>query len=222
MTPSKTIICFHGSPGLPKDFDQLKAQLPHHHLITPQRDEVVTLKTAAFVIGYSWGIVPALMFSATHLKQVRGLLLVSPFLPGKTTPLRRFLIKHRRFSQLLFGLFGTSIVTSMVKRTSIPGLIPPDYALAATGYTCPHILHQSLVEKERHRLTDIQVKEVSQAIPIHLMIGSHDMITRDSTETAALISILTPVTTRVIKKAGHALIFTHSKAIAEMIKESYV
>lgn len=86
---SELLVCFHGSPGVPDEFEGLAESLPgmnvravvrHGYPAFRQYPRQADLDEPCVVVGYSFGCVAALKAAAFRPKNVRAAILIAPYL----------------------------------------------------------------------------------------------------------------------------------------------
>ncbi len=217
----KTIIyAHHGSPGLKGDFKHLKDHLPSDFDLTPlKRNEQRRDQEPHYVLGYSYGARVAIKDVASNPAQVKGLILVAPFLLKKTSGAIKALMKAPGISDALIGLSAKKAITEMVTKGSLPMTPPPgEYVKDAKNYGNLSLLKKAVSEKDDN-ITELKANlKAIRHIPVALIRGDCD-------ESAQIASLLTEMDIKfeeyVITKAGHALLWTHPNYLAQHI-ESFI
>lgn len=231
------VICFHGSPGLPEEFDKLNKLLPAYSFIKFVRNgypkneyifkadnfsENSVLNKEAIVMGYSWGNVPALQFTAKNLAFIKGLIIVSPYIfPSRSAnrPFRK-LLKLPLIGTLLFGIFGRKITEKIMINTSYPDPVPPEYVRLTSKLSRSKVLETSIKEKMENTKIKEVLKKISESqIPVALIWGDSDLTSKESEQIMPIKSIIEPLLEARLENAGHALIFTRVEELSEYLKK---
>lgn len=233
------IICFHGSPGVPEEFDKLNKLLPNYQFIKFVREgypkneyifkidnfsEDTTLNKEAIVVGYSWGNVPALQFAIKNLAFIKGLVIISPYIfPDRNSSSTfRKLLTLPLIGTFFFGMFGKKVVEKMMKNTSYPESIPSDYKKLVNKLSKSKVLETSIKEKtENIKIKEILKRIGESHIPVALIWGGRDVTGRESEQIASIKSIIKPILEVRLENAGHALIFTRAEELSKYI-ESFI
>ena len=231
------IICFHGSPGEPEEFDKLNKLLPNYQFIKFAREgypkneyifktdnfsENTTLNREAIVVGYSWGNVPALQFTVKNLAFIKGLVIISPYLfPNRSSsnPFRK-LLALPLIGTFFFRILRKKIIEKMMMNTSYPQIAPSDYKRLVNKLSRSKVLQMSIKEKAE----DIKIKEIlkrigDSQIPIALIWGDSDLTGRESEQITPIKNIIKPFLEVRLENAGHALIFTRAEDLAEYLEK---
>lgn len=214
------IYAHHGSPGLQEDFNHLKDHLPgDFELVALKRDERREEEKPHYVLGFSYGARVAITDVANNSKQVKGLILIAPFLLKKTSSAIKGLMKLPGISDALIGLSAKKAITEMVTKGSLPMTPPPgEYVKDAKRYGNLSLLKKAVSEKNDH-LHELmaQLNSISH-IPIIVIRGDCD----ESAQIAKLLSEAgAKFQEHVLSKAGHALLWTHPNYLAQHI-ESFI
>lgn len=183
------IICFHGSPGVPEEFDKLNKLLPNYTFIKFVRNnypkneyifkannfsEKIALNKEAIVVGYSWGNVPALQFAVKNLAFIKGLIIISPYIftnRSSNKPFRK-LLALPLIGTFIFGIFGEKIIEKMMINTSYPQSIPSEYKRLVNKLSKSKVLETSINEKaENIKITELLKRIDDSHIPVALIWG---------------------------------------------------
>jgi len=230
------IICFHGSPGVPEEFDNLNKLLPNYTLIKFVRDgypkneyifkadnfsESTVLNKETIVIGYSWGNVPALQFVVRNLAFIKGLVIISPYIfPDKNanSPFRK-LLTLPLIGTLFFGIFGKKVIEKMMISTSYPQNVPPEYKRLVNKFSRSSVLQTSIKEKVENIKIKETLKSVAESqIPVALIWGDSDLTGNEKEQITPIKSIIKPLLEARLQNTGHALIFTKAEELSGYIK----
>lgn len=171
------------------------------------------------VLGYSWGNVPALEYTAKNSKHIKGLILVSPYLyPGKSA-LKRILVSFPFFSHVIFTLFGKSIVRNILRKSSCPLSVPTNYQKLAKNLSDSQVLIAALKEKEQNYITDNVLNKINESkIPVALIWGDKDLTSNENEQIFPIRRIIHPLFEKRLQNAGHAILHTNAKDLANFIQ----
>lgn len=224
---SKTIIFHHGSPGTPQDFRHVGGALRDlGQILTPdrtQKKQASSPEGKLHHIGYSFGCVEALKSAANNPDKTASVTLIAPyiFINKKMGAAAKVIMKTPLFSSLLLKKMAPKSIEKMLRDSSYPCDIPPQYQEDAKAYFNPELLKHSMFEKEEIMSSvENALKILKDAnIPVTLIRGAQD-------KTSPLDQQITPLKDSIqvneycLENAGHALLWTHTQRIAEIIKEA--
>ncbi len=217
---TKIIYAHHGSPGLRDDFNHLKDHLPKDFEVRALgRKESRPNNEEHYVLGYSYGARVAISDVSRSKVNVKGLILIAPFLLKKTSGPIKALMKIPGISDALLGLSAKKAITEMVVKGSLPMTPPPgEYVRDAKKYGNLKLLKEAVCEKNDN--LDLLIHELSQLKDIPILV-----IRGDCDESAQVSELLEKAgvkyTDAVVNKAGHALLWTHPNYLAQHI-ESFI
>lgn len=226
---SLSIICYHGSPGLPDDFLLLEKYLPGQHMIKVTRigygaSNMAVFempKTSTVFLGYSWGAVDALRDAAKHIERAEGVILVSPYLfPRHRLSLaKKILLRTPIVSDLVLAVSGKRIIRQMLEETSNPNPVPSTYRRAAKQLSDPKVLRQAALEKDvsGRGLTASVVKLGAGNVPIAVIWGAKDRISKEAEQIDPIRRLISFKLEKQLPTAGHAIVWTHSKDLARFV-----
>lgn len=225
MNKSIELICFHGSPGTPDDFDSLAKKLENIKILAIPRykenkansnDLSSYVNKIVFVLGYSWGGIPAIDYAIKNHLSTKGIILVSPYLfPSKSKVIKR-VVDIPILGEYLLGVMGNKFIDNLLKKSSYPDNPPLDYKRVSSAYTS--ILKASIDEKTRGEDVIEMLRKIKKlSIPLFLIWGEKDLTSRESTQILPIKINARPILEERIKNAGHALIFTKPKEVAQII-----
>lgn len=219
------MYCFHGSPGSPEDFDSLIQYLENIKVIVPPRytqkilsslDKSVNTDNKRFVLGYSWGGIPAINYAISNSQSIAGIILVSPYLFPAKSKLIKIISDIPVFGGFLLNVMGNKFINNMLKKSSYPDLVPLVYKKTSLKYV--PILKDSIDEKSHKSDVFTLLRTVKKfSIPLILIWGDKDLISHENTQIKPIRAIVQPILEEKIKNAGHALIFTRPKQVAQII-----
>ena len=231
------IICFHGSPGVPEEFNKLNKLLPNYQFIKFVREgypkneyifkadnfsEDTNLNKEVIIVGYSWGNVPALQFASKNLAFIKGLVIISPYIfpyRNSSSPLRK-LLTLPLIGTFLFGMFGKKVIEKMMKNTSYPESIPSDYKRLANKLSKSNVLETSIKEKaENIKIKEILKKIGESHIPVALIWGDSDSTGSENEQITPIKNTIKPFLEARLENAGHALVFTRVEELSEYLEK---
>ena len=217
-----TLICFHGSPGTSQDFDVLKTYLPQVNFRSVSRYAKTTtysIDAPSFVLGYSWGCIPAMDFALKNHALVKGLIFVSPYLFPTNRSLIKKAITFSIFGAVLLKLFGKSSINNMLVKTSYPQDPSPSYKKASVEYLA--ILKESIIETLQKPDVLKKLETINKlSIQLTIIWGEEDQTSSENAQIAPIKTAVKKVVLDKIKNAGHALIFTNPKELASVIRKA--
>lgn len=220
-----TIICFHGSPGSPEDFNGLKKYLGNVEVIAISRyirknvsksTDSNNDKNKQLVLGYSWGGLPAINYAINNFQSISGIILISPYLFPTKSKLIKNITDIPLLGKFLLKVMGKQFVGDLLKKSSYPDQPTSDYKRASYSYI--PILKASIDEKsQKENAIELLRKTKKLSIPLILIWGESDLTSRESTQIQPIRINSRLILEEKIKYAGHALIFTKPKEVAEVI-----
>lgn len=218
----KQMILHHGSPGTSSDFRQLIQALPGVEAWVYDRTQAQK-KTGQVHIGYSFGCLEALSQASQQLPNVEAVVLIAPyvFIDKEMSPVMKMILNLPILSNVLLSKMAPKSIDKMIKNSSYPLDPTQEYLEDAKQYLNPKRLKHSLFEKidTLPRLVTALEKLKAAKTPIILIRGAQD-------KTSPLHQQITPLKERLLvkeyclEKAGHALLWSHPKRIAEIITEN--
>lgn len=227
----KTVVFHHGSPGAPEDFSlllkALKEDLAGTNVLTYDRlnKKPKNDLDAEVHIGYSFGAVAALKYAAKseHSKLV---ILIAPYLFPTKKPgaLMKGLLSIPPFKNYALPLLAKKGIEKMLQESAHPHAVPESYQQNAKEYLNPKRLSQALLEKEisAKKITKRLEKLKARNIPVLVIIGEEDQTSYAKEKKEEQFAPLLPyknIHIKTLPNAGHALLWTHTKEISEMIGE---
>lgn len=229
FTDNRPIICFHGSPGTEEDFLPLKNQLIRSTLIPisrkgyPKHSNHVISTSGAFVLGYSWGCREALEYSFKNINQISGVILISPYLINVNhnsifINLYKYLLKSKH----LVNIFSHREIIKFFKITSYPQTVPSDYFDNLLSFANTDVFYRSISEKlesQQYSYASILRAIDKYNIPIYIVYGGKDIYTEIKVNVSLIRKISPESFFYEVKDGGHALLWTHTFRISEIIQE---
>lgn len=225
MKQLKTVICLHhGSPGSARDFFHLGLLLPDCHLEVYDRVEknyTDEHKKALIQLGYSFGCVEALN-TAVENENTRYVILIAPFLFPQKKPgvVMKSLLNISLFNKKVLPRIAKKSIHSMLVKSSYPETVPDHYKDDAKAYVDPRRLKHSIMEKDfaHHEIYHKFQKLEDRGVKVFIILGEQDLTSSREIQIDPLKRFKN-ITLQMIPKAGHALLWTHTDALARKIKE---
>ena len=229
------VLCYHGSPGTCEDFVELSKECaeasfvpvarkgyPPPPTVVHKEGEKLALTEPTVVLGYSWGCVAALRDVAQSPENVSGLVLVAPFLGAEPVgAFKRFLLTNSFIGSFVIGMAANGVVSKLFEKSCRPKEAPPAYLALREKLARFDVLSRAGLEK-----TDVGMdpkeacdKVKSAAIPVLLIWGKQDANDKSQVYAETVQNWLEPGTVVPIEDGGHALLWTHTKELAQHIKE---
>jgi pimeloyl-ACP methyl ester carboxylesterase len=207
------VICFHGSPGTPKDFNSLIKRLPQYTFdplvrknypyYNPIR-QLTAGDTNSILLGYSWGCRETLEFFLNYSDRIKGIALVSPYIlhSEKSSVVKKLFISSTFLSSLFFKIQSSR--------------------LAKNNFISDILIHfESLYEKMEHQLISYaSILRMVRAlnIPLHIIYGKHDNSPHVNQTVLMIKKIIPNAIFHPIENGEHGLLKTHSTRIEDIIK----
>lgn len=182
--------------------------------------EDIPLSKEIMVLGYSWGNVPALNFTAKNASHIKGIIIVSPYIypTNRTNIFKKILVSHP-LSIIIFMLFGRRIISNMLRKSSYPSSVPASYQKLSRELSNPHLLEIAVIEKRKNFLRDEVLKKISEAkIPVAIIWGDKDLTSKENKQIFPIRRIIHPILEKHLSNVGHAIPFTNTKDLAEFIE----
>jgi pimeloyl-ACP methyl ester carboxylesterase len=225
---SKIICAHHGSPGSARDFFHLKLLLPDLHFIFT--DRVLDPATNSSVdssnvqLGYSFGSVHAII-SAAKNKKTEKVILIAPYLFPESTPsgIMSSVFSVNFLANAILTKIAPKKIEEMLVKSSHPKAVTDKYKEDAKCYLDPQRLKHALLEKKFNSDELFQaLKELEKRnIEIFIIYGTEDQSSSFQNHIRPLLEYKN-IKTYEIKNAGHALLWTHTDLLANLIKENIV
>jgi pimeloyl-ACP methyl ester carboxylesterase len=207
------MICFHGSPGTPKDFGPLIKKLPRHTCnplirknypyYNPRRYSTAG-DTNSILLGYSWGCRETLEFFLRYSDKIKGLVLVSPYILHSEKP--------SVFKKLLISsAFLSTLISKIQSSKSAKNTLIFDFLT----------LIRSLYEKTEHQLISYaSILRILRTLdtPLHIIYGKRDKCPHVYSSISMIKKIIPTSIFHPIEDGGHGLLKTHPAKIADIIK----
>lgn len=217
------VYCFHGSPGVPEEFDLVAEKLKDVRVVPVQRGSF-PLGERAFVLGYSWGSLLALREAALRAEWVQGIILVSPYLVALDPPgfLKKTLLRTPALGNLLLSRARGQVLERFLEKSSSPVPISKAYRECVEESFTVSVLRESVFEKQAGGLSaESALQKVKQAqIPVQVIWGDRDLTSDEKIQIQPIREILGGAFQEVkIPSAGHALIWTHAEEVARWVDQ---
>ncbi len=211
------MVSFHGSPGGPEDFSQISKLLKHNFLHTDrQKNSIIEkeeLDQQSIFIGYSWGCRELFRFLKSNPSSPQLVILISPYLFAEPIGLFKKLILSTPFiGNKILSKMSKKAIDSFLSKSSHPQDVPSEYQDYKKHLLKTKVLKQSLFEKDLFSLDD-----VNKRTPILLIWGESDQTSNYDQQIAPLIKHTESINIKKISSGGHALPWTHSQEVADLI-----
>ncbi len=226
---NRPIICFHGSPGTEDDFLPLQNQLIKSTILPmsrkgyPSHSNHAIDPSGAFILGYSWGCREALEYSFKNINQISGVILISPYLINVnrnsiSNNLYKYLFRFKHLAKII----SHREIIKFFKVTSYPGTVPSNYFDNLISFANTSTFYRSICEKnesQQYSYASI-LRAINKCdIPIYIIYGEKDIYT-DIKINVSLIKKISPESLFYeVKNGGHALLWTHTLKISEIIQK---
>tara|TARA_R110000868_G_scaffold180754_2_gene421431 strand:- start:17484 stop:19892 length:2409 start_codon:yes stop_codon:yes gene_type:complete len=216
----KSIVAHHGSPGHPDDFLHLKKYLKDaFEFYTPHRGDSLSGSNDNRVeVGYSFGAVLALQAALEN--NSKEVILISPYLFPESAPstLKKSILKTPGIGALVLGLAGKKGIEQMLVESSYPSQVPETYIQDSLNYLIPYRLRTSVLEKDINptNITNLLSAHAAKGTKISILRGREDKTSAVAKQVKPIID-LTGAKEYILDMAGHALLWTHPKKLAEHI-----
>ncbi len=222
------LLCFHGSPGLPEDFQFLQSEIPSSTCLANPREgypgflpfPAKTNGGRRIVVGYSWGVRSALEWASHHAAEIDEMVFISPFLQPSlpTSALTRMLLSVPLLGKWLLKKKAPAAIDAFLKSSSYPAEVPANYQALKSALSNPDVLLPSVVEKTANPLAVDKMQQILSSKPVLIIWGSADKNEIEATHVATLRSLFPKHRELKIPEGGHALVYTHPKILAEEIR----
>lgn len=222
------IILHHGSPGSAADFAHLKKHLKDLDVYAYDRVKKERSKDleAEIQLGYSFGCVKALKY-ATKSERTKLVILVAPYLFPKKKPgmLMKTLLVSDLFRNLALPALAKKSIENMLKEGAHPKAIPESYQADSKEYYNAERLAHSILEKDvSHQKIMKRLGELkARNIPVVVIMGEADQTSyKGANKEIQFDPLLTfkNIQIKTLHEAGHALLWTHTKDVTDLISES--
>jgi pimeloyl-ACP methyl ester carboxylesterase len=220
------LICYHGSPGLPRDFSLVEKMLAgeFQNVISRARKGYPEYTNTEFKmdgirLGYSWGSIESMRDALTQ--NTRGLLLVAPYLfqNGKTGLLKKAVLSTPIVGNYLISKSAQKIIEQFLNKSCDPHPVPKELKQTAQELENPRVLKTAALEKDitSDEVTKLLKQIKSKTIKVGIIYGDQDKTSSIQEQIDPIKNILNPDFEHIIKGAGHAIPWTHSNELAKAI-----
>lgn len=228
----KKIEFHHGSPGSKEDFKLLSQHLSDlYEIIAKNRFETKNASTNSIPndsieiqVGFSFGCLSALE-TAANRPETKLVIFIAPYLFPENRPsgIMKGLIKNDFFKNNLLSRLGKNKIHEKMIEGSLPKSLPSEYLNQLDIFARADVLAHSILEKEVDDLKTISLLEKlkNKNIPVLVIIGEEDKVSYEKKQKALEIEpllIYKNIKIKTLKKAGHALLWTHPLEIADLVK----
>jgi acyl-CoA synthetase (AMP-forming)/AMP-acid ligase II len=172
-------------------------------------------------LGYSFGCVSAIIAGNKNPK-TKQIILIAPYIyPNKKVgAVLKTLLKTSFFKNSLLPKIAAKKISQMLIDSSYPINPTAQYLEDGKAYLDPEKLAQSLLEKDidKSQLDSALSELASKNIPILIIMGDEDQVskTQDQLE---VFKKFKNCRIETIKQAGHALLWTHTQNLAQIISQ---
>lgn len=226
-----TLVCFHGSPGTPDDFRELEPYFRGFRLVRPVRPgypeanfSQSTLNQGRcdgrILIGYSWGCLAALREAVEFPTRVAAIVLIAPHLyPHPASRLMQTLLRTPILGRSLLARRGRSIVDQLLTRSAFPVAVPDSYRQLASRLAHPASLCTAVLEKSEPGLFADDALDMVRKwqIPLAMIRGADDQVSPAENQVIPVRHRPPGFIDYCFDNAGHALLWTHTKEVANAI-----
>jgi pimeloyl-ACP methyl ester carboxylesterase len=225
--PTKTIICFHGSPGCKEDFGELEYHLsPFSIHAFPRKNypgfsnsffDYIAQRKNQVLIGYSWGCRELLEYYIKNHSNIDTIILISPYILNSSKS--SLLMKCRPImgciKRILMTLENHLSNKSMNNNNKIYKHTKHTMLKRSLLYLC------GLYEKTEHQV--ISYASILRLIaefdtPVHVITGARDTSTRSQQSKELIKAINCNVVCYAVNDGNHDLLKTHVQQLARIVK----
>ncbi len=215
--------CHHGSPGTPNDFFHLKLLLPSLIFTSRDRlhDEFIKHNDENIIeAGYSFGCFFALLSALEHADKVKHVFLIAPYFFGetKTGIITKTILKIPAARDFIIKRKAPTAIEDQIKKAAFPKDVPDIYRSDSHQWHNPKRLAHAVLEKDiDEKKFYLMLKELEKKkIPITIIYGKKDKTSREEIQVDPLLKYKN-IQVEFIEDGGHALLWTHTKTLAEII-----
>lgn len=226
------VVCYHGSPGVPQEFDELSRRIAAYPVEAVVRDGYPgmagyraegAIREPAVLIGYSWGCVAALRAAVRDRAQVRALGFVAPYLipQGALAASAKVLLTIPLVGGAVLRASGPRRIAELLVKSCAPAAIPEAYRSIAPLLARPASLRAAVFEKEAPEL-DVAgaVAELAAAgVSFGVLWGTGDQTSSEDVQVAPLRTWLKLAVDQRLEGAGHAIPWTHPAELARFVED---
>lgn len=223
------VICFHGSPGSPKDFNALIKKLPQYAFnplirknypyYDPKRYSNAG-DTNSILLGHSWGCRETLEFFLQYSDKIKGLVLISPHILHSEKPsfFKKILISSTCLSSLFLRLQSSLATESSTLNQSD---VHTNELKKFTFISNILIIIRSIYEKmERQLISYASILRMVGTfdIPLHIVYGNDDRCPHVNSSISMIKKIIPDAILHPVENCGQELLHIHPARIAYIIK----
>jgi pimeloyl-ACP methyl ester carboxylesterase len=223
---TKTIICFHGSPGCKEDFEELGTYLSPASLYAYPRKNYPGFSTSFFehvakrknqvLVGYSWGCRELLEYYTKNYLNVDTVIMISPYILNYSKS--ALLMKSRSivgFIKKILMTIENHIANNFRKDQNNDDRGKQVLLKRSLLYLC------GLYEKTEHQV--ISYASILRLIteldtPVHVITGASDTSTRCLQSKELIKTINSNVVCHLVNGGTHDLLKTHVYQLARIVK----
>lgn len=239
-----SVYCYHGSPGVPEEFNQMRENLIQLNSdlkvkqlvrtgypsidLDSEASALVKFDPASVLVGYSFGAYDCLKDSLRVLredpKKIKGIVLVSPYLypEKKIGSFQKWIVKNPLFGDLILNRKGPKAIRNMLYESSFPRATPISYIQVERKLSHPRVLRAGILEKAEWSTSTLHslLEEIqSFGVPVGLIWGKQDQTSSEERQIAPLREKLDILKETQIPNAGHAIPWTHPKDLAIFLNQ---
>ena len=221
-----TIVCHHGSPGTPREFDLVASALPGRTFLPVSRPGYPGYTSAPHVperavhLGYSWGCVVALRAAVRDAGRTAGVLLLAPFVSASSVGLvARTILRVPVLGDRVLAKKLPGIVDELLEMSCRPDPVPDFYRDVVAPRLTTAAVKSAILEKTVAGVSVSSALSILRGVgvPLGIVWGDRDTLAPPATHAEPLKREAAPVFERVIAGGGHALQLTRPRQVAAAI-----
>jgi pimeloyl-ACP methyl ester carboxylesterase len=219
-----TLVAHHGSPGTVDDFRYLKSEFTqlNWHSVDRYKDDHGPGQGSLIQVGYSWGSVEAIKSAVKQKEHTKGIILISPYMfaSNKMSPVIKTILSLPILGSLMLSKMAPKSIVKMIKDSASPNKVPENYRICETLFSKPEILKPAMLEKDIPTSDIINSLEKAKSldIPVLVIRGDADETSNNNNEQFEILSKYLEFEEVILKSAGHALLWTHTRGVQDEIK----
>lgn len=221
-----TIVCHHGSPGTPREFDLVAAALPDRVFLPVSRPGYPAYTSAPYMperavhLGYSWGCVAALRAAVRDTARIAGVLLLAPFVSASNVGLvARTILRVPVLGDRVLARKLPGIVEELLEKSCRPDPVPDFYRDVVSPRLTTAAVKSAILEKTVEGISVSSALSILRGagVPLGIVWGDRDTLAPPAKHVEPLKREAAPVFAQVIAGGGHALHLTRPKQVAAAI-----
>jgi pimeloyl-ACP methyl ester carboxylesterase len=218
-----TIVCHHGSPGTPREFDLVAAALPDRTFLPVSRPGYPGYTSAPYMpervahLGYSWGCVAALRAAVRDTSRTAGVLLLAPFVSASNVGLvARTILRVPVLGDRVLVRKLPGIVAELLEKSCRPDPVPDFYRDVVAPRLTTAAVRSAILEKTVEGISVSRALSILRGagVPLGIIRGDRDALAPPLNHAEPLKRDAAPVFEQVIAGGGHALHLTRPKQVA--------